>query len=94
VLPMMIQQRRGTILNIASVAAQRFIPGAAAYAATKAGVVAWSRVLREEVRAEGVRVGVLVPGAVTRPSGTRSRKDRIGAGCCDPRTWRAPLFSW
>ena len=67
VLPMMIQQRRGTILNIASVAAQRFIPGAAAYAATKAGVVAWSRVLREEVRAEGVRVGVLVPGAVDTP---------------------------
>jgi len=67
VLPMMIQQRRGTILNIASVAAQRFIPGAAAYAATKAGVVPWSRVLREEVRAEGVRVGVLVPGAVDTP---------------------------
>src|SRR5256712_6568124 len=67
VLPVMIHRRRGTILNIASVAAQRFIPGAAAYAATKAGVVAWSRVLREEVRAEGVRVGVLVPGAVDTP---------------------------
>ncbi|MBI4638819.1 MAG: SDR family NAD(P)-dependent oxidoreductase [Candidatus Rokubacteria bacterium] len=67
VLPVMLQQRRGTIVNVASVAAQRFIPGAAAYAATKAGVVAWSRVLREEVRAEGVRVGVLVPGAVDTP---------------------------
>ena len=64
VLPVMLHQRRGTILNVASVAAQRFIPGSAAYAATKAGVVVWSRVLREEVRAEGVRVGVLVPGAV------------------------------
>ncbi len=67
VLPVMIHQRRGTILNVTSVAAQRFIPGSAAYAATKAGVVAWSRVLREEVRAEGVRVGVLVPGAVDTP---------------------------
>src|SRR5207244_2762184 len=55
VLPIMLHQRRGTILNVASVAAQRFIPGSAAYAATKAGVVVWSRVLREEVRAEGVR---------------------------------------
>jgi len=64
VLPVMLHQRRGTILNVASVAAQRFIPGSAAYAATKAGVVVWSRVLREEVRAEGVRVGVIVPGAV------------------------------
>jgi NADP-dependent 3-hydroxy acid dehydrogenase YdfG len=67
VLPMMIRQRRGTIINIASVAAQRPIPGAAVYTATKAGVIGFSRVLAEELRAEGVRVGVLVPGAVDTP---------------------------
>jgi meso-butanediol dehydrogenase/(S,S)-butanediol dehydrogenase/diacetyl reductase len=63
----MIRQRRGTIVNIASIAATRPIPGAAAYSATKAGVVGWSRVLAEEVRAEGIRVGVLLPGAVATP---------------------------
>jgi NADP-dependent 3-hydroxy acid dehydrogenase YdfG len=67
VLPMMIRQRRGTIINIASVAAQRPIPGAAVYTATKAGVIGFSRVLAEELRGEGVRVGVLVPGAVDTP---------------------------
>lgn len=67
VLPPMIRQRSGTIINVASVAAARPIPGAAAYAATKAGVVAWSRVLAEEVRADGVRVGVISPGAVDTP---------------------------
>ena len=67
VLPLMIRQRRGTIINVASVAAQRAIPGAAVYTATKAGVVGFSRVLAEELRAEGVRVGVLVPGAVDTP---------------------------
>jgi len=67
VLPVMIRQRRGTIINVASVAAQRAIPGAAVYTATKAGVVGFSRVLAEELRAEGVRVGVLVPGAVDTP---------------------------
>jgi meso-butanediol dehydrogenase/(S,S)-butanediol dehydrogenase/diacetyl reductase len=67
VLPMMIRQRRGTIINVASVAAQRAIPGAAAYTATKAAVVGFSRVLAEELRAEKVRVGVLVPGAVDTP---------------------------
>ena len=67
VLPIMVRQRRGTIINVASVAAQRAIPGAAAYTATKAGVVGFSRVLAEELRAEGVRVGVLVPGAVDTP---------------------------
>jgi hypothetical protein len=67
VLPLMLRQRRGTILNITSIAATRPIPGGAAYAATKAGVAAWSRVLAEELRAEGVRVGVLAPGAVDTP---------------------------
>ncbi|MGH7275614.1 MAG: SDR family oxidoreductase [Candidatus Rokuibacteriota bacterium] len=67
VLPAMIHQRRGTILNVASVAARRPIAGAAAYSATKAGVVAFSRVLAEEVRGEGVRVGVLSPGSVDTP---------------------------
>jgi NADP-dependent 3-hydroxy acid dehydrogenase YdfG len=63
----MIRQRRGTIINIASVAAARAIPGAAAYSATKAGVVGFSRVLAEEVRSDGIRVGVLLPGAVDTP---------------------------
>ncbi len=67
VLPAMIRQHRGTIINIASVAAQRPIPGAAVYTATKAGVVGFSRVLAEELRGDGVRVGVLVPGAVDTP---------------------------
>ena len=67
VLPTMLAQHRGTIINVASIAASRPIPGAAAYTATKAAVVGWSRVLAEELRAGGVRVGVLVPGAVDTP---------------------------
>jgi NADP-dependent 3-hydroxy acid dehydrogenase YdfG len=67
VLPVMRRQRRGTIINIASIAATRAIPGSAVYAATKAGVVAFSRVLAEELRPDGIRVGVLLPGAVDTP---------------------------
>jgi len=66
VVPVMTRQQRGTIINIASIAAHRAIPGAAVYAATKAGVIAFSRVLAEELR-PSVRVGVLVPGAVDTP---------------------------
>jgi NADP-dependent 3-hydroxy acid dehydrogenase YdfG len=67
VLPPMLARGRGSIINVASVAASRPIPGAAAYTATKAAVVGWSRVLAEELRAGGVRVGVLIPGAVDTP---------------------------
>jgi NADP-dependent 3-hydroxy acid dehydrogenase YdfG len=64
VLPPMVRQRSGMILNLASVAARRPLPGAGVYSATKAAVVAFSRVLAEEMRGQGVRVGVLAPGAV------------------------------
>jgi NADP-dependent 3-hydroxy acid dehydrogenase YdfG len=66
VLPVMLRQGRGTIVNIASIAATRPILGAAVYAATKAGVVTFSRVLAEEVR-PAVRIGVVAPGAVDTP---------------------------
>ncbi len=67
VLPVMQRQRRGTIINVGSIAAKRAIPGGAAYAATKAGLAAFSAVLAEEVRADGIRIGVVVPGAVDTP---------------------------
>lgn len=64
VLPAMLRQRRGTIITVASIAATRALAGCAVYAATKAGVAAFSRSLAEELRSEGVRVGVIAPGAV------------------------------
>ena len=67
VLPAMQRQGGGTIINVASIAAKRVLPGAAVYSATKAGVMAFSRVLAEESRAHRIRVGVLVPGAVDTP---------------------------
>ena len=67
VLPPMLRQRSGLILNVSSIATKRTLPGSAAYTATKAGLEAFSRVLAEELRAHGVRVGVLVPGAVDTP---------------------------
>jgi len=64
VLPAMMKERRGTIINIVSVAAKRAIPGGAAYAASKHAVLGLTQVLAEEMRPHGVRVGALSPGAV------------------------------
>jgi len=64
VLPPMMRQRRGTIINIVSVAAKRAIPGAAAYTASKHAVLGLTQVLAEEMRPHGLRVGALSPGAV------------------------------
>lgn len=56
-LPHVIE-RRGYVLTIASLAAAVHAPGMAAYAASKAGVEAFSNSLRLEVRHLGVDVGV------------------------------------
>lgn len=56
-LPHVIE-RRGYVLQVASMAAIIHAPGMAAYAASKAGVEAFADSLREEVRHLGVRVGV------------------------------------
>jgi NADP-dependent 3-hydroxy acid dehydrogenase YdfG len=66
-LPPMMRQRSGTILNVGSIASKRALSGSAVYTATKTAVDAFSRVLAEEMRPHGVRVGVLVAGAVDTP---------------------------
>lgn len=55
--------RGGTIINVTSVATDATFAGCAAYAASKAGLEAWSRVAREELRSRHIRVGVIAPGA-------------------------------
>jgi short-subunit dehydrogenase len=67
VLPGMLAAGRGTIVNVVSLAAVRPIPGCAAYTASKAGALGFTRVLAEEVRGRGVRVAALCPGAVDTP---------------------------
>ena len=67
VLPAMTAQRRGTIINIGSVVTSRTLPGSGAYTAAKYGLLGFSRVLAEEMRAHGLRVGVLSAGATDTP---------------------------
>jgi 3-oxoacyl-[acyl-carrier protein] reductase len=66
-LPSMIDRRAGTIVNVGSVVTTRTLPGSAAYTASKYGLLGFSRVLAEEARPHGVRVGVITAGAVDTP---------------------------
>src|SRR5206468_6113878 len=63
-LPQMIANRRGGILNVSSSAGFLPIPGDAVYAATKAYVTSFSEALRAELRGIGVSVCALCPGPV------------------------------
>ena len=63
-LPGMRQRRDGHIVNISSTAGRVANPNAAAYSATKFGVVAFSEALRREVYQHNIRVTVIEPGVV------------------------------
>ncbi len=67
VLPGMRDRAQGTIINVASIAAQNPIPNWGAYGVSKAGLVAFSQVLAAEERANGIRVVNICPGAVNTP---------------------------
>jgi NADP-dependent 3-hydroxy acid dehydrogenase YdfG len=67
VLPTMITQRSGFILNIASQAAKHGYPEAGPYCASKFGVVGLGEALQEEVREYGIRVHSLCPGLIQVP---------------------------
>ncbi len=66
-LPAMLAQRRGTLILVGSMVTSRTLPGSAAYTASKYGLLGLGRVLTEELRGSGVRVGVLSAGAVDTP---------------------------
>jgi uncharacterized protein len=61
-LPRMVERRFGRVLNVASLAAFQPVPSMAAYAASKAYVLALSEALYEELRGSGVKVTALCPG--------------------------------
>ena len=62
-----LRQRRGAIVNVASQLAFSAVGGFAAYCASKAAVVHFSRCLALELIGDGVRVNVVCPGAVDTP---------------------------
>lgn len=64
IVPGMKHRRRGRIINVASGLAERVQTGQAAYSATKAAVVQFSRVLAAEVAEYGILVNAVHPGIV------------------------------
>jgi NADP-dependent 3-hydroxy acid dehydrogenase YdfG len=63
VLPHMLEQHSGQIINMSSIAGRIASPLYTIYAATKFGVRGFSRALRREVEPLGVRVSVIYPGS-------------------------------
>ena len=63
VLPHMIAQGSGHIVNVSSVLAYSSVPSLSVYSATKSALLAFSRAVRRELTGTGVLVSVVLPGA-------------------------------
>jgi len=64
VLKPMIKRRAGRIISISSVVGQMGNPGQANYAASKAGLIGFSKALAREVASRNVTVNVVAPGLI------------------------------
>jgi NAD(P)-dependent dehydrogenase (short-subunit alcohol dehydrogenase family) len=67
VLPVMIRQRKGSIINNASLNGLLGVSGADAYTAAKGGVVALTRVMAVDYGKYNIRVNCICPGAIDTP---------------------------
>ena len=63
-VPVMLQQKQGTILLISSMAGIYGFAGEAVYCATKFAQVGFAQALDKELRPQGIKVGVICPGGV------------------------------
>jgi len=63
-IPHLKQRGGGSIVNVSSLAGQNPFAGGACYAATKAGLDAFSHALMQELRQHDIRVSVVAPGSV------------------------------
>jgi short-subunit dehydrogenase len=83
-LPGMLQRGGGTIVNLASGLAYARMPGVAVYAATKAFVAQFTRILHDEYGTQGIRFQALLPGLTRTELGTGQQPpdlmERVPAG--------------
>lgn len=70
-------KKRGTVLNVSSVAGFLSMPGMALYSASKAFVTSFSLAVDYEMKKEGIRVLVSCPGQVDTPFAERAAKRKI-----------------
>ncbi len=84
VLPHMIKQRRGTIVNVASLHALASPAGEAAYAASKAAVLRLTEGISAENRQRGINANCVLPGTLDTPQNRRANPAADFALWVDP----------
>lgn len=80
-LPIMMEQQRGHIVNVGSLASRNTFAGGSAYCASKFGLLGYSECLMLDVRDHNIKVSIIMPGSVNTPFNNHSPED-------DDETWK------
>jgi NAD(P)-dependent dehydrogenase (short-subunit alcohol dehydrogenase family) len=75
VVPVMIKQRSGSIINMSSCIAEIGLARRVSYAASKGAVLAMTRSMQVDVAPHGIRVNALLPGTIMTPFVERYLKE-------------------
>lgn len=91
VLPHMINQRGGSIVNIASDAGRSGSMGESVYAGCKAAVIAFSKTIAREHARDNIRVNVVAPGVTNTPIFNAFHETPMGSKVADAIVKSVPL---
>jgi NAD(P)-dependent dehydrogenase (short-subunit alcohol dehydrogenase family) len=84
VVPSMIQNGGGKIVNVGAYAAQKGVAGMGAYAASKSAVIRITETMAAELREKNINVNCVLPTIIDTP------ENRAAMPKADPRRWVAP----
>ncbi len=79
VIRKMIPQRKGKIINISSISGIMGTPGQANYAATKGGMISFTKSLARELGSFNIHVNAVAPGLIESEVVSKMPKEKIGA---------------
>jgi len=77
ILPHMISNGGGTIINILSVVTKKTFIKSSLYSASKWGLLGYTNSLREEVRKHNIKVINIIPGATSTPIWSKEMRDKF-----------------
>ena len=77
VVPEMLKQGKGKVINIASIAGQIGFPNAAAYCASKGGIMGMTKALACELSPKKINVNAIAPGDIETPLNAHLLRDPV-----------------
>lgn len=78
ILPQMVEEGQGTIVNMASIAGQVAGGGGAAYTTSKFGIIGYTKQLDYDYASKGIRANCIAPGAVDTPMNAKDFEEDNG----------------